>query len=92
MGEKRNMMQVCVTGATGFIGRQLVEALAARPLSVRILTRHDKPPVPGNVEVIKGDLTKADCPLGRFLSGCDVLFHCAGEKQSADLMRRMALS
>jgi len=78
--------QICITGANGFIGKQLVEALSKEELTIRILTRKSKVTFPKNVEVIIGDLTKPDCPLNQFLNGCDILFHCAGEINDINLM------
>jgi len=72
-------MQVCVTGATGFIGQCLVDALFHQGYSVRVLTRHSGCPFPDDVQVVVGDLTLPECPLDQFLIGCEVLFHCAGE-------------
>jgi nucleoside-diphosphate-sugar epimerase len=83
-GEK---MLVCITGANGFIGRQLVETMSKDGHSIRILSRKNKNLFPDNVEVFVGDLTKSDCPLDAFMSGCDVLLHCAGEVRDVDAMR-----
>ena len=60
-------MQVCVTGANGFIGRYLVGALSHQGHSVRVLTRQEGDTFPADVEVVKGDLTSLDCPLDQFL-------------------------
>lgn len=80
-------MQTCITGANGFIGRKLVDFLSKEGHSVRILTRKHRPEFPANVEVVIGDLTKPDCDLARFINGCEVLFHCAGEVRNISLMR-----
>lgn len=82
-------MQLCITGANGFIGRQLVQALSREGHSIRVLTRKNKNAFPSSVEVIVGDLTRPDCPLNAFMKGCEVLFHCAGEISDAGTMRSL---
>jgi nucleoside-diphosphate-sugar epimerase len=70
---------VAVTGATGFVGRRLVDVLAARGWRVRVLARRD----PGTgfwacaPEVIGGDLADG-AALGRLVAGADLVIHCAG--------------
>lgn len=84
----RNMkgMQVCVTGANGFIGRCLVDALSCQGHSIRVLTRRPGCLFPDDVQVVMGDLTSPDCPLDQFLVGCEVVFHCAGEIRDVGAM------
>jgi nucleoside-diphosphate-sugar epimerase len=82
-----NYMQVCVTGANGFIGRYLVGALSHQGHTVRVLTRQGGNMFPAGVEVVKGDLISLDCPLDQFLHDCEVLFHCAGEIRNPNVMR-----
>jgi farnesol dehydrogenase len=80
---------VFVTGATGFIGSRLVQALVARGHRVRALTRRDKvAPPPGFersgpgplehelVEPVRGDITDRDSLL-RGMEGCQRAFHLA---------------
>ncbi|WP_455356845.1 NmrA family NAD(P)-binding protein [Streptomyces sp. SYSU K217416] len=51
-------MTILVTGATGTVGRQVVEQLIARGANVRALTRDPaKADFPAGVEVVRGDLT-----------------------------------
>lgn len=80
-------MQVCVTGANGFIGRYLVAALSLQGHSIRVLTREVGNIFPTNIQVVIGDLTKSDCPLNEFINGCEVLFHCAGEVRDVNVMK-----
>jgi nucleoside-diphosphate-sugar epimerase len=72
-------MKVLVTGAAGFIGAALVEALARRPEIERIVAFDQTEPVAGNskVEAVTGNLAYA--PMARSLvdSGIDAVFHLA---------------
>ena len=72
-------MNCLVTGASGFIGANLVHALAARGHAVRVLLR------PGSdrrgleavpVEVVAGDVNERPV-LARAVRGCDWVFHLA---------------
>lgn len=80
-------MQVCVTGANGFIGRRLVDALSQQGYSIRVLTRRPGCLFPSGVQVVMGDLTSPDCQLDQFLVGCGVVFHCAGEVRDVATMQ-----
>lgn len=84
-----NVMQVCITGANGFVGRRLVEALSQRGYSIRVLTRRPDGRFSSDVEVVIGDLTSPNCTLDRFLLGCELLFHCAGEIRDAKAMHAL---
>lgn len=71
---------VGVTGATGFVGRHLLEALVAGGVSLRVLARDPKklPPFQGSkVEVVVGDL-RDERSLERFVAGLGTLLHLAG--------------
>jgi dihydroflavonol-4-reductase len=68
---------VAVTGATGFIGRNLAAHLVARGDRVRAIVRADSArPAPRDVEVVRAPLT-ADA-LGRAFAGADHVVHLAG--------------
>ena len=69
---------VAVTGATGFIGRHLINTLKDAGFGLRALSRrvadHGLPP---EVEVISGSL-EDDAGLSRLLEPADAVVHCAG--------------
>ncbi|MEW6167314.1 MAG: NAD-dependent epimerase/dehydratase family protein [Pseudomonadota bacterium] len=71
---------VAVTGATGFIGRHLVVALAAAGWQLRLLLRRE-PDVPEwrslRPQVVAGDLGDA-AALARLVDGADAVIHLAG--------------
>jgi nucleoside-diphosphate-sugar epimerase len=67
-----------VTGASGFLGRPLVEALAAGGEPVKAMFRAGPPEVPAGVGVALADLS--DVPaLRRAVDGCETVFHLAGK-------------
>jgi nucleoside-diphosphate-sugar epimerase len=81
--------KIFVTGATGFIGTRLVQALVERGLRVRALSRRDGVAPPpgfgrsqpgplqhGLVEIVRGDITDRDSLL-RGMEGCSRAFHLA---------------
>ena len=69
-----------VTGASGFLGRAIVEELAARGRSVRALARSDATAqrlAALGAEPVRGDLRdRASLEAG--FAGCDVVYHAAG--------------
>ena len=71
---------VLVTGATGFIGQHLVEALVQKGSSVTCLVRHTSQISrlqPLGVSFIEGDITDEQ-RLPQALAGINVVFHIAG--------------
>ena len=80
--------RIFVTGATGFIGTRLVQALIDRGHPIRALSRRPNPqPPPGFdvrnnpfehelVELVRGDITDADS-LVAGMEGCSHVFHLA---------------
>lgn len=73
-------MLVAVTGATGFVGRYVVERLLRRDYAVRVLARH--PDRAGwmrdrGVEVVPGDLDSRDALAG-LVRGAGAVVHLVG--------------
>ncbi|WP_428390899.1 NAD-dependent epimerase/dehydratase family protein [Lichenicoccus sp.] len=71
---------VALTGGTGFLGRHLATALAARGFRLRILTRREAShPLWRDLtaDLVTGDLDDAPA-LGRLVQGCDIVIHAAG--------------
>lgn len=86
-------MNVFVTGATGFVGAHLVNALRARGDSVTALVR--RPALAeahgwgDDVRLLKGDLDDA-AVLREGCAGMDVVYHVAGKIAARDLAEFMA--
>src|SRR5450830_84300 len=71
---RRNTMTILVTGATGRVGRQVVQQLVARGTAVRVLVRDpSKADFPASVEVVQGDLLDIDALRAAF-AGVRTLF------------------
>jgi dihydroflavonol-4-reductase len=79
-------MRALVTGATGFVGSHLVEALQGRSIEVTALARSASKAadlVRRGVRVVSGDLN--DTPsLQRAIQGQEVVFHVAGVVAARD--------
>jgi NAD dependent epimerase/dehydratase len=83
--EDWNGRPTLVTGAAGFIGSHLVEALARSGANVRAFVRYNSrndygwleecdAPTLDNVEIFRGDLTNPEAADGA-VKGCDSVFH-----------------
>lgn len=70
-------MRVLVTGGTGFLGRAVVERLAARGDAVRVLARGErKVDLPPGVEFRRGDVANA-VDVADAAASCDAVIHTA---------------
>lgn len=87
--DKVTIMKVCITGGTGFIGKRLVDSLATKDHQISLLSRKKGLSYPPSVTVVEGDLADENCDFGKFISGCGLIFHCAGEVSDVSRMRQV---
>jgi uncharacterized protein YbjT (DUF2867 family) len=73
---------LAVTGATGFVGRALLEEAAKKGLEVRALSRREQKPAKG-VEWLAGDLHDRKA-LRRLVRNAEAVIHVAGVVNSPD--------
>ncbi len=71
-------LTVAITGATGFIGRQITEDLLARGCRVRALTRAARQSSDDNLIWVRGSLENPPS-LAELVTGADAVVHCAGQ-------------
>lgn len=81
-------MNISITGASGFIGKLLLQQLAATPHALAILSRKHGSAVPG-IRCVQGDLLQEDAALHAFADNSDVILHCAGEIKDERLMQQL---
>lgn len=81
--------KVLVLGANGFIGSRLVTQLVAAGHDVRILTRREGVAQRPQVSVFQGDLMDQTLDVDALVSGCSVVFNCAGEIKNPRLMQAL---
>ena len=76
------MPSAAITGATGFLGRNLIELLAARGWQLRALVRDPQRAaglLPQGVRCLQADLLDRDALAAALAEGVDVLFHTAAD-------------
>lgn len=79
-------MKILVTGATGWVGRNLVELLLTGGAEVRALTRRpESAELPAAVEIVGGDLEKPESLSGVF-DGIDRLFLIVAGETTAQVV------
>lgn len=72
-------MKIFITGATGYIGNQLLKKLALQGEQINVLVRDVHTanlPVGKNIQLFKGDITYADS-IEPAIKGCTQVYHCA---------------
>lgn len=77
---KRKML-IGITGATGGLGRRLVEYFAEKNILLRVLVRNrekSKNLFDSNIEIVQGNLIDTDS-LERFVDGLDICIHLAAQ-------------
>ena len=84
--DDRTRRRVAITGASGFIGRHLVRALADAGWRVRVLLRSDPAAIDEwhglQPEVVAGSLGD-EAALDRLVAGADAVIHLAGAIKAA---------
>ncbi|RLA01030.1 MAG: hypothetical protein DRQ47_08650 [Gammaproteobacteria bacterium] len=79
------METIAITGASGLIGKRLVEELLRLGgVRIKVLLRQNREMTPG-IEIVVGDLT-SDGSLRKLLDGVDTVFHCAAELHDESAM------
>ena len=68
--------KICITGASGFVGGELVNMLLSAGFNIHILSRDKKKIFPKGTHITYGDLAIQNESLENFLDNCDILFHC----------------
>lgn len=84
-----NRLRICITGASGFVGRHLVSRLIEKGFDVQVLTRTSSHQFPKQIKVIIGDLLNSNFDFTYFVSECDVLINCAGEFYNPNRMMEL---
>ena len=79
-------MKIAITGASGFIGKLLVDKLLSQGNEVNVLTRKRNKFIDNRVSVFEGDLNDIEV-LREFVLGVDVIYHCAAEIKNEILMK-----
>jgi nucleoside-diphosphate-sugar epimerase len=83
-------MKSFITGANGFIGKQLLQDAVSQFEEVRVLSRKKLQFKDfSNVTSIQGDLSSSAIDLTDALKDCDIIFHCAGEIKNPSLMKAL---
>jgi len=75
-------VRVFVTGATGFVGPKVANAIADAGHEVRVLERKPGAAAGLRAEAVRGDVTDAES-LRRAVEGCEVVVHLVAIRQGA---------
>ncbi len=86
------MSRYLVTGATGFLGRHLIEVLLAGGHDIVAFCRDEPVGLPKGITIEMGDILSAET-MARASVGCEGVFHCAGRvsrrPEDADALHRV---
>ncbi|OEC40027.1 NAD-dependent epimerase [Pseudomonas sp. 1D4] len=85
-------MKVLLIGGTGFIGKKLLLLLLGAGHEVRVLSRKTQSDAlfdNSRVEWKQLDLLDLNCDLDAAISGCSLIFNCAGELHNEGLMEAL---
>ena len=80
-------MKISITGANGFVGKQLCSELLALGHELTLLSRHEPQAQPAGTRYLRGDLSDPECPLAALVADCEIIYHCAGEIRDTNKMR-----
>jgi len=87
-------VKILLTGATGFLGRNVARLLSGRQAALRCLVRpgSERAALAGvNCEMVEGDLTDRES-LRRALEGCSTVLHLAAETRPVSRERLAAVN
>ena len=71
---------ICITGANGLVGRNLVNELLKHNCIIKIILKTQPKNFSEKINFYIGDLSQPDLNLQPFLKGCDIFINCAAEK------------
>ena len=78
-------LTICIAGASGYIGLELVRELISYNINIKVLTRNNFYPIK-NVNVYQADISDSKTDLNNFFQDCDIFINCIGESIDEDLM------
>jgi len=88
-------LKILITGATGFVGRNLVEALSGEKHQLYALVRRTGKADflrTNNVRLVYGDITEGKGLKETFSLGFDAVYHCSGLVEDTRLERLMEVN
>lgn len=82
--------KIVITGASGFIGRHLLQDIDTSLFDIRLITRDVKKKIngiPEGTEIVEADLCNIDS-LQKAFSGIDIVINCAAEVRNVSQLER----